>query len=41
MGKWEVLQGQKSFRYIYEKSGFDLLAAFDKFLKTKEFYITR
>ncbi len=41
MGKWEVLQGQKSFRYIYEKSGFDLLATFDKFSKTKEFYITR
>lgn len=40
-GGWEVLEGKRRFEYIYEKSGFDLLAAFDKFAKTKEFYITR
>lgn len=40
-GGWEILQNQRSFEYIYEKSGFDLLATFDKFAKTKEFYITR
>lgn len=40
-GGWNVLQGEKSFAYISEKSGFDLLDAFEKFTKTQEFYITR
>ena len=40
-GGWNVLQGRMSFEYIYEKSGFNLLAAFHKFAETKEFYITR
>lgn len=40
-GEWDVLQGKKSFEYIHKKSGFDLLAAFIVFAKSKEFFIAR
>jgi hypothetical protein len=41
VGGWKVLQGEESFDYILDRSGFDLLEAFDKFSETKEFYIAR
>ena len=41
VGGWKILQGKKSFDYIYEQSGFDLLASFHKFANTKEFHTTR
>ncbi|GCA94490.1 restriction endonuclease [Microcystis aeruginosa] len=41
VGGWKVLQGEESFDYILEHSGFDLLKTFDKFSETQEFYIAR
>ncbi|WP_287107898.1 MULTISPECIES: hypothetical protein [unclassified Microcystis] len=41
LGGWTVLQSQQSFDYILDRSGFDLLKAFDKFSETQEFYIAR
>jgi hypothetical protein len=41
LGGWTVLQGEESFDYILDRSGFDLLKAFDKFSETQEFYIAR
>jgi hypothetical protein len=41
VGGWTVLQGEHSFKYILDRSGFDLLNAFSKFSETQEFYISR
>ncbi|MGV2437782.1 MAG UNVERIFIED_CONTAM: hypothetical protein LVT10_25185 [Anaerolineae bacterium] len=41
LGGWSCFAGKQSFDYILDRSGFDLLKAFDKFSETQEFYIAR
>jgi hypothetical protein len=40
-GGWSVIQGETSFQYILDKSGFNLLTTLKDLADSKEFYISR